>query len=274
MPFKPLIFLVILIIQPLISNAQSEQDIKIFNSVSSSNKNKKSIELRMSIAQSLIGTSYVGHTLENKGPEKLVINLRGLDCLTFVENVLALESTIESRKLTMDEFKNKLTQLRYRDGKINGYESRLHYLTDWIMNNEKKGLVKNITSQFSCVQERKVINFMSSNRKLYPKLLNKNSFNEIRSIEKNLSQTNWCIIPKSKVNTLESELQEGDIIAILTQIKNLDASHLGFVKKVNGKSYLLHASSDFKRVMITEQPLSDYLKSVRNHRAILVIHPY
>lgn len=47
-------------------------------------------DLLARIGERFVGTPYQPHTLELAGPERLVINLEALDCVTFVENVLVL----------------------------------------------------------------------------------------------------------------------------------------------------------------------------------------
>ena len=44
----------------------------------------------LEIGKFFLGTPYVAGTLETKGAEHLVVNLREYDCVTFVENVVAL----------------------------------------------------------------------------------------------------------------------------------------------------------------------------------------
>jgi hypothetical protein len=83
-----------------------------------------------SIGRMFLETPYVAHTLEVEGPERLVVHLGGLDCLTFVESTLALARCVRRGRTTMDDFRAELQQLRYRDGRIDGYPSRLHYFTD------------------------------------------------------------------------------------------------------------------------------------------------
>ncbi len=84
-----------------------------------------------------LGTPYVAHTLEMQ-PEQLVVNLREMDCTTFAENCLAISRTIKSGNPGFEQFTKELRNIRYRDGVINGYPSRLHYFSDWIYNNAKK----------------------------------------------------------------------------------------------------------------------------------------
>ena len=76
------------------------------------------------------------------GKEKLIVNVSGFDCTTFVETVLALAKCAAAGKLSRSEFRKNLKLIRYRQGKIDGYSSRLHYFTDWLSDNEKKKILK------------------------------------------------------------------------------------------------------------------------------------
>jgi hypothetical protein len=66
-----------------------------------------------------------------------VCNLQGLDCFTFDENVLALYLTKKKNSNSYTDFQNILTELRYRNSKIDGYASRLHYFVEWSRQAEK-----------------------------------------------------------------------------------------------------------------------------------------
>ena len=57
-------------------------------------------------ARKLKSVPYVGHTLENRNKEQLVVNLRQLDCTTYVETVLALYLCIKNNKTSFDDFCN------------------------------------------------------------------------------------------------------------------------------------------------------------------------
>ena len=83
--------------------------------------------------------------------ETLLINLRQFDCVIFLENVLALSLDYCSGKSSFENFVYLLESIRYRDGKMTDYFSRLHYSLDWIANNISKGYIDDITSLFSDV---------------------------------------------------------------------------------------------------------------------------
>ena len=122
----------------------------------------------VSIGKTFIGTPYVAKTLEVGETESLVVNLHGLDCTTFVENVLAFSLLLRKGASDFDAFTRTLENIRYKDGKLDGYASRLHYFSEWIANNQKKGLLKDITAEIGGEVITKNINFMSTHRQLYP----------------------------------------------------------------------------------------------------------
>lgn len=87
-----------------------------------------------------LGTPYVAHTLDSDATkEHLVIDLRGFDCVTFYENMLAFARILkEYPNPTIKNLRNELTFLRYRNGDIDGFHSRLNYTIDYFYDNEKK----------------------------------------------------------------------------------------------------------------------------------------
>ncbi|WP_422858342.1 N-acetylmuramoyl-L-alanine amidase-like domain-containing protein [Flagellimonas sp. S174] len=224
------------------------------------------------VGKSFLDIPYVEKTLEVGAKESLVINLRGLDCTTFVENVLAFGLQIkEDEKLFMDFAKN-LETIRYRNGELNGYPSRLHYFTEWIRNNQTKGLVQDITSEIGGEIIEKSINFMGTHRNLYPFLADDTNYNEILKVESDLAKESLCILPQNKIEGQEAHIQNGDIIALATSIKGLDVTHTGFAIRVNDRIHLLHASTSGS-VTITEEPLTDYLKKIKSNTGIIVARP-
>ena len=225
------------------------------------------------IAKTFIGTPYVEKTLEIGEKETLVVNLRGLDCTTFVENVLAFSLMERNDKTTFNDFAKILKTIRYRNGLLDGYSSRLHYFTDWIRNNNKKGLVKDITSDLGGVEVQKPINFMGTHRDLYPFLSDDKNFETILDVEARLAEQSLCVLPQNQIEAVEDKLENGDIIALATSIKGLDVTHTGVaLRQPNGRIHLLHASISGE-VKITEEPLIDYLKKIKSNTGIIVARP-
>ena len=227
----------------------------------------------IAVGTSFLGTPYVEKTLEIGTTETLVINLRGLDCTTFVENVLAFTATLNTDEKLFADFTKNLETIRYRNGDLDGYPSRLHYFTDWIRDNEKIGLVKDITADLGGIELEKSINFMGTHRDLYPFLKDDENFKRIQETEAELAKEVLCYLPQNEIQNQEHQIQSGDIIALATSIKGLDVTHTGFaIKQPNGRIHLLHASSSGE-VKITKEPLADYLKNIKSNIGILVARP-
>ena len=230
-------------------------------------------ETIVAVGLQFLGTPYVASTLESKGQEKLVVNFRGLDCTTFVENVLAIGRLTYQGRHDWESYLQTLEEIRYRGGELKGYPSRLHYFTDWIRDNENKGLVKDITPELGGVSVVKEINFMGTHPELYPALGQAAHLEEIRSIEASLSSKALCVLPSEAVAGQEGSLQDGDIIALATKIKGLDVTHTGIaLTGRGGRIHLLHASTE-GGVMISEEPLSEYLKKIKGNTGIIVVRP-
>ncbi|MEJ2583528.1 MAG: DUF1460 domain-containing protein [Robiginitalea sp.] len=227
----------------------------------------------VAVGAKFLGTPYVASTLELDGQEKLVVNFRGLDCTTFVENVLAISRLKHEGKADWESYLNTLEKIRYRQGTLQGYPSRLHYFTDWIRDNEQKGLVKDVTRQIGGVSAEKEINFMGTHPELYPALGREGNLEQIRRVETSLSINPLFVLPAKEVAKQEESLQDGDIIALATEIKGLDVTHTGIaVTGKDGRIHLLHASTE-GAVMITKAPLSEYLKKIHKNTGIIVVRP-
>ncbi len=222
------------------------------------------------IGKSFLGTPYVAKTLEIGSKETLVVNLQGLDCTTFVENVLALGLMIHQKKDDFETYTSYLEKIRYRDGTLKGYASRLHYFSEWISNNEEKKLIKNVTNEIGGQEIDKQINFMSTHRSLYPYLKDDANYIKIQQSEIKISESPICFLPKNEIVENENLIKTGDIIALTTSINGLDITHTGFaIRKEDGRIHLLHASSK-GQVEISELPLADYLQGIKHNTGIIV----
>ena len=75
-------------------------------------------------AEFFLGNPYVAGTLDKNTKEKLVVNLREFDCVTYIETVIALADAAKTNELTFDDFSERLLKIRYRNAELNGYDSR------------------------------------------------------------------------------------------------------------------------------------------------------
>ena len=219
-------------------------------------------------AKKMLGVPYVAGTLDGNEEEQLVVLVDSLDCTTFVETVLAFCIADKRGERDYEGFKKALTQIRYRDGILNGYTSRLHYFSDWICNNEQMGFVKECTSETACSQPKELwLDFMTTHVDSYlPMKKNPELVKEMASHEKNWQGTVVSYIPKEKLNLPPEglKIKDGDVLALVTNIKGLDVVHVGFAFWKDNLLHLLHASSSAKKVI--EDPKTQY-ESSKNTKA-------
>lgn len=212
-----------------------------------------------------IGTPYVAGTLEVNDKEKLVINLKEMDCTTFVEYVLAQSMN--------GDFTRNLQQIRYRNGKIDGYTSRLHYIAEWVENGIRQGIIEDVTAMHSPDRQTLSLSYMSSHPHLYKALKNSpENVKQMAEYEKALTGKSVHYLPKSKLKAEGlSWIKDGDIIALCTNIPGLDVSHMGIAVYKNGKLHLLNASSINKKVEISAVPLSEMLAKSKTNTGIRIL---
>ena len=151
-------------------------------------------------AQTFIDVPYVAHTLETDGEEDLVINCDEVDCTTFVEYVLALSlPSASGNKMSESDFAANLQRIRYREGKIDGYTSRLHYTSDWINNGVRGGFMEDVTAANSPYTQKLSLSYMSSHPELYKHLSNSpENVTKMAEYEKALSGQEIHWLPKDK----------------------------------------------------------------------------
>ncbi|MDX8341132.1 DUF1460 domain-containing protein [Draconibacterium sp. IB214405] len=235
--------------------------------------NKTTAELVVEAGKLLMNTPYVANTLESS-PEQLIVNLRELDCTTFAENCLALARTSKSTNSGFEDFKKELQHIRYRDGKIDGYPSRLHYFSDWIANNEEKQLTESVSASICNTKFEKKINFMSHHPDSYKALANNAVFlAAIDKQEKQLSERVMYYIPTEELEAHKSLLKDGDIIGITTNIDGLDITHVGIIVFKGNELHFMHASSKAQKVILSEETLYNYLSSRKSATGIMVARP-
>ena len=229
-------------------------------------------------ARQLAGVPYVGKTLEKNKQEQLVVNLRQLDCTTFVETVLALTRSLEQNKLTFDAFCYNLRMIRYSEG-IVSYPTRQHYFTYWIQENEKKGIVKDIqlpNPPFTAVQKVNT-DYMTTHVDLYPMMVqNKALISNIRAMETSINGMKCRYIPKNGLNDsklLRQTIQNGDIIAIITSIKGLDTSHIGIAVWHKDGLHMIDASSIHKKVIEESTLMKTYMSKHPSQLGIRIARP-
>ena len=233
------------------------------------------------IGVTFVGTAYVPQTLEVEGPERLVINLRELDCVTFVENVLALgrfvhlhdPSVLDDEERLRGEYRRLLTEIRYRRGRLEGYPSRLHYFSEWIADNEARGLVRDVSRELGGVVDDTPIDFMSTHPDAYRQLSEPGAVDEIARTEARLSARPRYYIGEEHIEEAAPGIADGDIIAATSTVGGLDIAHTGLALVRDGSVFLLHAPLVGSEVQISEVPLSARVQRIGSQDGIMVARP-
>lgn len=228
-------------------------------------------------ARKFKGTPYVAHTLEVNKTERLVVNLRQLDCTTLVENVVALCLCVKQKRLTFNDFCAILRQIRYRGGSEPTYTSRLHYFTEWITDNTDMGFCKELQTPvppFSGIQKVNVF-YMSTNPDKYSMLKGDTAaIKAIAKTERSVSGHAYRYIPKGRIaNTkqLRAAIHDGDIIATTTTLKGLDIQHLGFAVWKKDGLHMLNASSLRHKVVEETLTLRSYLNRQKTMSGVRIV---
>lgn len=230
-------------------------------------------EIIIEVAKTFLGADYRASTLEISNEEELVINLSAFDCTTFIENVIAISRCIQKNKTSFEDYLAELQFIRYRDGQINQYPSRLHYFSDWIFNNSHKKICNDLTKEFGGEPISFAVNYMSTHPDSYQHLIENEEFiSVIKNQEEQISKRIYYFIPKKSISEIEQKIIDGDLIAFTTNIDGLDIGHVGLAIRINdGKIHLLHAPVVGSKVQISELPLSEYIQKVKKHTGIIVV---
>jgi hypothetical protein len=240
----------------------------------------------------ILGTTFVGApyepgTLELPGPERLVVNLETFDCVTFVEQVLVLAHLVRDQGLVPEtradseaarafraRYREILTELRYRDARLDGYGSRLHYFTEWMDQAVERGWAADVTGELGGVPDPRPVHFMSSHPASY-RQLNEDAglVEEIRAVETRLSAGTRLFLPQDRIAEVEGGIRNGDLIAAVSTVDGLDIAHTGIALRHEGRVHLLHAPLVGDSVEISARPLADRIRGISGQQGIRVLRP-
>jgi hypothetical protein len=231
------------------------------------------------MGESFVGTPYRAATLEAPGPEHLVVNLHELDCVTFVETVLALTkfvrqdgvAALDDSLAARAKYEGYLRDVRYRAGTIAGYASRLHYFSDWLATNAAAGHITVITGQLGGVPDLWPITFMTGHAASYPALQDSSTLATIQLVESGLNAgPARYVVPKEAIAGVVNGIRDGDIIAAASTVAGLDVSHTGFAIWKDGELHLMHAPLTGSPVEISPLPLAERIKTISSQWGIMV----
>ncbi len=231
-------------------------------------------ELVQSIAAEFRGYVYAADSLDQQEPEALRISLKQFDCVLFVEAMLGLARTIAPADYSEATFVHSMAAQRYRQGQMSDYCSRLHYFSEWILENQRQGLVQDLGEELGGVPLAKSLNFMSQNWQKYPRLVN-NLTNRtcIQAMEQHLGTVNLRYVPTDRLRQVYDQLHPGDVIAVATRQSGLDVTHTGLVYKSSDHSVgMIHAAP--RAGVIVSGDLQSYLERLGGDTiGVLVVRP-
>lgn len=231
------------------------------------------------LAESFVGTPYTPGTLEADGPEGLVINFREFDCVTFVENMLAMTRYIRSggaallddRSSAEAAYERHLEALRYRRGRLDGYPSRLHYFSEWLADNASRGLLSTVTPELEPVMDSEPIDFMSTHPDAYRQLADPGTLGAIEEMEARLNAAGArAFVPQDRIGAVEGRIRTGDVIAATSTVEGLDIAHTGLAIRIDGRLHMIHAPLVGSSVEISEVPLADRILGISSQDGIMV----
>lgn len=230
-------------------------------------------EVMQALGLRLQGQPYVAGILDVPGDESLICRLDGFDCVTFVETAFAMARAVKAENYSEEAFRENILETRYRGGEMDGYCSRIHYFTEWVVDNEARGNVEDVTEEVGGRPLDKQFNFMTQNREKYPRLVdNDELFGCIREMEAELATHTFHFIPQNEIRRAYPRLQAGDILALVTDIEGLDVTHTGLVHaNEDGTKGLLHASTSGG--VVVSPDLQSYVTNNRRQIGILVARP-
>ena len=198
------------------------------------------------LSRHFLGHSYKPNPLIGSADtaEVFTASLDGFDCVTYIETVLAL-----ARASNVDDFIEWLRKIRYEQGRIQ-WERRNHYMTVWIRNNVRQGIIRPVSKPaVPTVSRERVLNVV-------PGLA--------------AQRTRVKFVPKRAVPRLEPHLQSGDLIFFVSTRKNLDVFHAGIIVRDGTSVLMRHASRS--QGFVVEQELSEFLKANRM-AGVIVVRP-
>lgn len=253
---------------------ESVQKYGELSKVLKANQQKSVPELMIIVAKQMLGTEYVAGTLE-KVPEQLVVSLTQTDCILFVESCLAMALNAKKGIFHPDSLCATIQSLRYRDGKVDGYASRIHYTSEWIRQGEASGIFREITDVLSGDNlSGQRFSYMSEHSDAYRQLKgNPAEVARIAQMEESLNQhTDYFVIPKEAVSKMEHLLKDGDILGFNSTVKGLDIAHVALVyHKENGQVGFIHASQADGKVVIDEKSIADYVNARKSNNGIRIV---
>ena len=265
---------------------QTAKNIEIYNRVTSSLQSVADKlpmqELVVLVALQLLETPYLWASLESE-PEQLQVFLDKTDCILFVELSTCFALTLKGKRIVQagdgEHFTIRQTpsvvdanpsymllcdnirNMRYRLGLVDGYSSRVHYTSEWLLQNQTNGILHEYTKDIGVEFEQNFF-YMSAHPMTYYQLSHDVcELGRIRMMEEHLNaQKPYFFISQEELRKPEviAQIKSGDIITFISPRPGLDLAHVAIAYEYNGGMHFIHASYGAKKVIIEPKNLADY----------------
>jgi hypothetical protein len=214
------------------------------------------------------------HRKEANGPERLRVDLSRFDCVTLIDTSMAVARCAWRGDTTETCFTKELVASRYRNGTMGDFASRLHYLEDWLGDNQTRLRMVDWTQKLGGLLLRRHFFYMSGHPYLFPPMAELQEQEAIAQTEARLSERIFAVLVRSSVRQAERQLQDGDVVGVVTTEPGRLIGHVGLIThSQRGTPRLLHASSHHRRVIVTRRSLSDYVLRRPDRWGIMVARP-
>lgn len=233
------------------------------------------------VGELALGSPYVAGQLDvyaarggDPGREPLTLSLSRFDCVLLVEGCLAVARAAQRGESRWEAFAREIERMRYRGGVRTGYASRLHYFSEWIADNVRRGLLRDLGPELGAQADRRPLRFMTAHREAYPALRGDAEYAAIGAMERTLDDVPRWIVPTARIPEVEDRLRSGDVLAFATRIDGLDATHTGFAyRDRQGVMRVLHAPLSGGAVEVSQRTLPEYVTAIRSATGIMVARP-
>ena len=196
------------------------------------------------LSETFLGIPYQEHTLigDAKLREKLVFDLSGIDCFTFLDY---LESFLQAADISTAVI--KLQHVRYRDGEVS-YWQRNHFFSDWLQTDVPA--VDDITEVIGGDAVISVV-----------KHLNRRQDGSLWLAGLPVISRQISFLPAEKLTGDRLKLlRTGDYVGVYSSEAGLDVSHTGVILRTEDRVWLRHASSQANLRGVVDSDLLDYLE--------------
>lgn len=234
------------------------------------------------VGELALGSPYAAHTFEaylaaggSPASEPLTLDLSRFDCVSLVESALGVARTAaQGPAAGWNEFARQVERMRYRGGVRAGYDSRLHYFSEWISDNAARGLVRDLGPELGAVDDARPLRFMSTHRDAYLALKNQAVFENIVQMEHRLDPHPRQVIRTDHIPAVMDRIHTGDVLAFATSVEGLDASHTGLAYRGrDGVLRVLHAPLSGGQVTISRGDLHAYVAGIGHSTGVMVARP-